>query len=309
MCSFSPKPALVGMLLLAGTAPGKSITWVPDSAGRTQVELYLNAYYSALNYARPLTEAPIKEYDSDSERQLYWDLLFALPFPRDVLIEASVNPAPLGGVGLRRYGADVYRGAEVGGLNLVQAATEDFPDPWAVSLFFGNVAKLVSRADSGRLSGQGYSGLLATFGNRHIVGNRMLDDRWMEFEVKLKGEDMRASRNLGWSFRAGVKLHGHPEIRDAWCFAIRRSRTDFLEGGFRLLRNSALELRMDLDRRSLAPMRLQAIAGKKFPFARGKLAATLDLGVIRQLRSGYGGALRDYQPERWTFVLRPNLDF
>lgn len=301
--------ASLAVLLSTGTVGAKSITWVPDSAGRTQVELYLNAYYSALNYAHPLTDAPIKEYDADSERQLYWDLFFALPFPRDVLVEASINPVPLGGVGLSRYAPDVYAGAELGELNLIQAITEDFPDPWAVSLFFGNVAKLVSRADSGRLSGQGYSGILASFGNRHIVGNRMIRDKWLELEVKLKGEDMRASRNLGWSFRAGAKLHDHPEIRDAWCFAIKRSRTDFLEGGFSLLRNSALELRMDLDRKSLAPMRLQAIAGKKFPFAGGKMAATLDLGAIRQLRSGYDGELRRYMPERWTFVIRPNLDF
>lgn len=306
-----PNPVLAGLCLLClcGPLEAKSITWAPDSEGRTQVELYLNAYYSALNYARPLTEAPIKEYDSDSERQLYWDLLFALPFPRDVLVEASVNPVPLAGVGLRRHAPGVYEGVEVNGFNLVQAATEDFPDPWAISLFFGNVARLVSASDSGKLHGQGYSGLLTSFGNRHIVGNRMIGDNWMELELKLKGEDMRTTRNLDWSFRAGVKLHDHPDIRDAWCFAIKRSRTDFAEAGWGFLHNSALELRLDLDRKSMAPMRLQAIAGKKIPFAGGKVAATLDLGVIRQLRSGYDGALRSYMPERWTFVLRPNLDF
>jgi hypothetical protein len=304
-----PGLAFALVLIASVSVRAKSFTWEPDSAGRTQIELYLDPYYSAVNYAYPLTSDPIRKYDADGERSLYWDLLCALPFPRDVLIEASVNPGPLAGVGIREYVPSLYRGLEVGDVKLVQAATADYPDPWALSLFFGNVAKLSSPVDSGRVSGIGYSGVLASFGNRHIVNNQMVRDRWLELEMKLKGEDIRPSRTLIWSFRSGVKLHGNDGIRDAWTLAVKRSRTDFKESGWLLLRNSSAEFSLNVDRKELNLLRYQLVVGKKFPIMGGKLALTCDLGFIRQVTAGYRGKMADYQPSDWKLVLRPNIEF
>ena len=41
----------------------------------------------------------------------------------------------------------------------------------------------------------------------------------------------------------------------------------------------------------------------------GKFALTLDLGVIRQISSGYRGTLAARQSANWKLVLRPNVDF
>jgi hypothetical protein len=171
------------------------------------------------------------------------------------------------------------------------------------------VAKLASPADSGRVSGVGYSGLLASIGNRHIVGNQMVRDRWLELELKLKGEDIRISRILIWSFRTSLKLHGNEGIRNAWTFGVKRSRTDFKESGWLLLRNSSAEFSINVDEKELSLLRYQFIVGKKFPIAGGKVALTCDLGFIRQVCAGYRGKMAEYQPADLKLVLRPNIEF
>jgi len=307
--SRSLRAGLAVLALAVVPAWAKSFTWAPDSAGRTQVELYLDPYYSAVNYTHPLSRDSIREFDSDGERALYWSLLYALPFPHDVLFEMSANPLPLAGVAIRENAPGFYRDASIRDVRIVQAVTEDYPDPWAFSVFFGNVARLVSKADSGKLHGIGYSGILASMGNRHIAGNVMVPDKWLELELKLKGEDIRASRNLSWSFRGGLILHGNDDIVDAFCLSVKRSRTDFHESGLLLLRNSSAEFRVHLAKEDLSLMDCQLVIGKKFPMVDGKFALTLDLGVIRQISSGYRGTLAARQSANWKLVLRPNVDF
>ena len=301
----------IALLCAAGAWAG-SHTWAPDAVGRTQIELYLDPYYSALNYAFPLTSDSIARLDADGERNLYGVLLQSLPSPRDFLIEASVNPLPVGGVVMRREAFGVYEKARLGDVNLIQALTQGFPEPWAISFFLGNVVNLVSSQDSGKTHGIGYSGFLASYGNQHILANRLVDDHWLELEIKLKGDDLRKTRKLGWSFRAGVKEHANEEIRSTWYLAVRRSRTDFQESGLHLLRNGYLEFRMDLDQNDLprpTVLKYSLVVGKKIPFASGKAAFTLDLGAIRQENSGYRGALAHLEPASWMLALRPNVEF
>lgn len=296
-------------LVCATASWAKSITWAPDSAEQTQIELYLDPYYSALNYTHPLTNTPIERLDADAEDGLYGNLLRRLPFPRDILFEVSVNPLPVAGVAWRDQAPTSYRRATLGSTNLVQAATEGFPEPWAASLFFGNVVNLASANDSGHVHGIGYSGILLSYGNQHIVANQLVGDNWLEFEVKLKGEDIRSDRTLGWSFRLGAKEHGNDGVRDALYFAVKRSRTDFSDSRWCLLRNSSAEARIDVDQCSLNLLRYQLVVGKAFPFASGRYAATINLGVIRQKSPSYRGTLADLQPSGWQYVIRPNLEF
>lgn len=296
-------------MTLAGWACAGSFTWAPDSARRTQIELYLDPYYSALNYAHPLGSDSLRTYDADSERLIYLDLLKALPFPHDALIEVSAYPVPLAGVGVRRELPEPYRRVTLNGAPLVQMVTEDYPDPWAVSLFLGNVARLVSSKDSGKVEGLGYSGLLVTAGNRQLVANRLIPDDWIEVEAKLKGEDIRTTRKLGWSFRTGLRVHDNPELRQTAYLAFRRTRTDFQESSLGWLRNSSAEFRLDLDRKDLSLLRYQLVVGKKVPFASGRFAAALDLGVIRQIHPLVRGSLVADQTAHWRFVIHPNLEF
>ena len=145
---------LLVAILLWGV-PSKSITWTPDSAGRWGSELWLDAYYTAFNVSRSITDEPIAKLVSEGERATDWWLFTHLWQPRDILVEASVNPLPVGGWATRKWAPGFYEDATFRSTNLVQALTQGFPEPWAVSVFFGNVVNLVSATDSNKTNGMG----------------------------------------------------------------------------------------------------------------------------------------------------------
>jgi hypothetical protein len=303
---------VLAVALLGPSGFSKSFTWSPDSAGRDQFEFWLDPYYTAVNVAHDLSSEPIERLDSDKEGAADWWLVQHFLHPRDLLLEGSVNPMPIAGWALRKWQEDAYGDASVRGTNLVQAITEGFPEPWAVSLFVGNVVNLVSSQDTSKINGMGYSGLLVSWGNMHLVENRLVREDWLETEIKIKGDDIRSDRKLGWSFRCGWREHFDPDIRDAIYGSIVRRRTDFQYQGWDPLRNSSLELRMDLDRKSLpspVPLRIAAIAGKRFPFAKGVAAFCLSVGAVDELHPAYVGRLRPYAPRGLKLVLQPNVDW
>lgn len=298
------------LVLLCG---GVSLRWDQDTSRCMQYEVWLDPYYTAANVTRTLSDEPIPRLDTEEEGGVYWWLMRRLPFPRDVLLEASVNPLPVGGWVLRRSAPGAWKDATVGDANLVEAATTGFPEPWAVSVFLGNVVNLVSGDDSARIHGIGYSGFLLSWGAWHLMENRMVRDDWFEGEIKLKGDDVRRSeRKLGWSFRLGWREHLNPDVHDALYAAISRKRTDFNVSGLDPFRNSSLETRIDFDRAdlpALSPLRWGAVAGKTFPARNGKWAFTLAVGATRELRTGYDGDLRQRAPRGWSLVLRPNVEW
>ena len=303
---------LLQMLLLCGICAAKSLTWTADSAGRNQAELWLDPYYTAVNGTHTFSSEPIVRLNSDGERDADWWLLEHIVLPRDVLLEGSVNPLPVAGWATRKWARGAYGDASLDENNLVQALTEGFPEPWAVSLFLGNVVDFVSAADTTKVNGVGYSGILASWGAWHLVDNRLIRDDWVETEIKIKGDDIRPSRKLGWSFRGGWRENFNDEIRDAVFASIVRSRTDFQYAGWNPLRNSSLEMRMDLDRRSLPRLvvqRISLVVGKKFPFARGKAAFCVSAGLVDDLRPAYDGSLRPLAPRGPKLLLQPNIDW
>ncbi|MCB9495869.1 MAG: hypothetical protein H6686_03175 [Fibrobacteria bacterium] len=300
------------LALLLSVLAGYSLPWMPDSSGRTQAELWLDPYYSAVNATRSLVEAPIPRLDTRAEGGVYWWLMRRLPFPRDVLVEASLNPLPVGGWALRKFDPGTWEAARVGEVNLVESVTRGFPEPWALSLFLGNVVNLVSQSDTTRVNGVGYSGLLVSWGAWHLVENRMVRDDWFESEIKLKGDDIQSRRKLTWSYRLGWREHLHPGIHDALYLSISRRRTDFDASGLDPFRNASIEGRIDFDRADLprpSPLRMSLLLGKKFPVPSGAWAFSLSAGVLHEARTGYDGDLAHAAPRRWTLLLRPNVEW
>lgn len=288
---------------------GKSYVRELGDDGRTQTELYLDPYYSALNLTRSLVADSIPRVDPVGERAVYLHLVKSLPRPREVLVEASINPLPVAGWEVRRDAPGLYDDLKWGGFQAVQALTEGFPEPWAVSLFFGNVVNLVAPADTGEVGGTAYAGVLFSAGLQHLHANRMVGDPWLEAELKIKGDDTRPDRRLGWSFRLGTRRHGNPRIDDSWYVSLVRRRTDFRESGWNWRRNGNVELRLDLREPTLAPLQGSILVGKKWPFAGGKAAFSLNLGAVRAFRSPYHDRLFEDERPRWRYVVRPNLEF
>ncbi len=280
----------------------------PEPARAPPVTLLLafGAYYTSAGLYLPLTRTPTPNAGERSEAQIYWSLLRGALVPRFLVLEASVNPMPCLGLLARRWEWGYQRAQVTHDLNVVRALTAGFDEPFALSLFLGNVADFDVRGRHD-VRGRGYLGAVVSGGIGHIKDNALVDDRWMEAELKLKGDRESEEAKLSWSFRAGVKLHDNPWITDTAYLGLRRSRVDYQEGPA-LLANSGLEYRFDL---SLGgrPLRHFLLVDRKWPLGAGRLALVLGVGVLWEAGGAYSGVLAGRAGEAWQALLRPNVVF
>ena len=192
------------------------------------IEFEWDPYYSNAGYYISLTDEPIPEIVEDDEAKTYDRLLdSAITMPRFVLLELSANPLPMLGEYIRDHHPNTYENAQLrGDLNIVQAFTEGFEEPYAVSLFFGSVMRFVKPGEKIKTKNRGYTGYLASFGDKHIVNNTYINDNWYELEWKTKGDQDFKNKTLSWSLRVGSKIHDHPDITDVIYFGLRRNHFD-----------------------------------------------------------------------------------
>jgi hypothetical protein len=284
---------------------------------KTTYEVELDPYYSAVGMYNSLTGKPIPHMKVDSELEIYRELISKFYQPRTLILEASLNPLPYAGTLIRKHQPGVYDRAQwTSNFNLVQAVTAGFEEPWAVSLFLGNVVSFDTIKNPLLGKRNGYSGMLVSYGNYHIKDNTLVKDDWVELEGKLKGEEILKDRSLRWSFRGGAKFHGNRYIADSFYVGFRRSRTDFKEGSGTSfwLHNSGFEYISDFSQKKLEPLRHYFVVDKKFPAKNSRMAFTLGLGFVWTADKKYSGPLADRAPgarsaNNFQFILQPNLEF
>lgn len=284
------------------------------SAPRVEALWEFDLYYSSVAVELPLTDTPIPDGGQLPEREVYTRLLKDSLRPRVLMLEASVYPLPAFGAWYKKHQSDSYEDFRIGSagkndLNLLDAVTAGFQEPWALSLFTGSVMQFSVPEQSAAARNRGYMGYLVSFGSKHIYNNLLIDDDWWELEWKLKGERESRDEELSWSFRLGVKSHGHPDISDVAYVALRRSNLDYASSWLSLLNNSEIKLLSEFDRHSFRLLRQEVILGRKLPLRRYRMALTLEFGVIHEDRDKYRGALADPTAGTLNFVLRPHLQF
>jgi hypothetical protein len=100
-----------------------------------------DAYYTDFDFIVSLTKTPIPHVGEKTEAEIYQTLLSrSALLPRYLVFEGSVNPMPYLGAYLKRNERNFYDNAELSGsFNWVKALTAGFEEPYAVSLFAGNV--------------------------------------------------------------------------------------------------------------------------------------------------------------------------
>jgi hypothetical protein len=241
--------------------------------------------------------------------------------PKNAILEASVNPMPLAGALVRQNANDFYQRAQVGGesFNLIRAATNGFQEPYALSLFLGNVVRYRPIANtpqekernrqSGYQSSLGYVGYVVSYGSHHIKDNELFPDNWVELEWKIKGDQLFTLLKLQWAFKLGVKLHQNEDIADVVFIGIKRDRLDYLADTWDFLENSGYDIRFDFKTTDFKPARVSFELNKKWPMKQ-TLAFTLVLGFLWQSQSLYSGALDNYPGgENFQILLRPNIQF
>lgn len=280
----------------------------PEPPAREPITLLLTggAYYSSVGLYLPLSGASTAAAGERSEAEIYRALLGGAFARHFLVLEASVNPLPCLGVAVHEWEWGYHRAQVSSGLNLVQALTAGFDEPFALSIFVGNVVDFDVKGRSD-VHGRGYLGLLVSGGVGHIKQNELIRDAWLEPELKLKGDRISEEMRLSWSFRLGVKLHDNAEITDTGYLALRRSRVDYEDGSL-LLANSGIEYRFDLSLTG-KPVRQLFLVDKKFPLGKGKVTLVFGVGVLWESGAAYTGALAETHRPGLQLLVRPNVVF
>lgn len=271
----------------------------------------LDPYYSNVSLSIPLTNEPIPEISGKDEFAVYRHLFKNALFPRFILLEAAVFPMPLLGVSTKKYTPEFYRLFNVGSrdLNLLEAVTAGFQEPYAFSLFFGDLVSFVKPGEEKICSNKGYMGYLFSYSNQHIKRNVLVPDHNLESEWKLKGDRIFADEKLSWSFRVGAKTHENKDISNTVYLGFRRSNLDFSADFLSFLDNSTIDFRWDFSIKDGRPLRQEYVIGKKIPISRWRVAMKLDVGFIWEDPETYSGKLRDTNHQSVVAVIRPNIEF
>jgi len=279
-------------------------------------EYELDPYYSNIAYFQNLDDSPIPELGERTEAEIYRDLFFRSYLPRFVLLEASVNPMPLLGVVVKDESNHIYENMAVSqDLNLVEAFTAGFEEPYAISLFLGNMVRYQAKgqndvvaANNGLVQSKGFMGYLVSTGHLHIRQNQMVEDRWWEFEWKIKGDQIVDKLDLSWSFRGGIKLHDNPLVTDEFYVALKRERIQEDGDVYSWVQNGGVEFKYRMDKNSGRSIGQQLIVDKKIPLETEGWVLSLGVGLVRDTKFKYKGKLRDNK-DFTAFVFRPSLSF
>lgn len=278
---------------------------------RTELVWEFDPYYTNAGLHIRLTDEPVPDGGTLSEREVYRRLFLDSLHPRLFLIEASVYPLPVLGTWLKSHKRGFYDSFEVGqsGFNLLESVTAGFQEPWALSFFVGSEMTFTREGRARAGTNRGYMGYLLSVGGKHIKDNLLVDDDWLEFEWKLIGEREFEDETLSWSYGLGLKLHGNPYIEDVIYLSFRRSNIDFDAPYLGWLDNANLFLRTDLKQDGLSFVRQELTFGKNFPVKRWGLALGMDIGLIYEADRRYSGPLFTPSADEFTFVLRPHFSF
>ena len=281
-----------------------------NSYAENKLEFEFDPYYSNAGYYISLTDKPIPEIQTDDEIAIYDRLInSALTKPQFILVEASVNPLPMLGVFIKRNYQEKYDSAEIrGNINLVQALTEGFEEPYALSFFMGSVVQFIQPGEAVKSKNKGYTGYVLSIGSRHIVNNTLIYDKWYEAEWKIKGDQDFNNKTLSWSLRIGTKHHQNVNITDTIYFGIRRNHLDSASNEIAWFNNSDIDYKIELDKTDLTLVQQSLFINKKWPAPLLKKSAfELGIGFILG-RDKYTGALQN-QADDFRLIIRPSFAF
>jgi hypothetical protein len=277
------------------------------SEASVAIEYELDAYYTNIGAFIPLTEAPMKQIEVGDETVIYGELLANAFTPRFFLVEASVYPLPVLGVYLKEEQESFFDRTQVNDdFNLIEALTEGFEEPYALSFFVGNVIRFTSpRSRIFRAVNKGYSGFLVSVGDQHIKDSELIDDDWYEIEWKLKGDRRIEDIYHSWSFRIGSKIHDNPDIADVNYVGLRRELFNGKPGDYSWYENVGIDYSVYFSRDDGDIVQHQIFFEKRWPSE----STEYSLGIgVNKIIDKYSGELENDEDET-RLILRPGFSF
>ncbi len=280
--------------------------------GYTEYATKFDPYYTYTSYSLAfLPERSVELGTEQQEGRIYRELFSRSFIPSYMLLELSCNPVQTLAAYIRQNYTGFYDSLTISkNFNLIRSICAGFEEPWAMSVFLGEIIGFKRNADDPDYIGVGYSGFLVSYGDTHIKDNTFISDSWYQYEWKIRGARFSEEQKLVWSFRLGGKLHGNTNIKTVYFLSFDRNRTDYNYHKFSLIKNIAYSYTIDLDSRNLDPIRHYFLVSKKFPVGDYRLAIKLELGFVWERSSKYTGELNPLnEGDRFQFIIRPNVEF
>lgn len=308
---MKPQTICCILFIAASLTPARmqSKTVYSKQLNNNEIELELDAYYSCIAWYKPLTGAPVPYMGEQSELSIYKNLITS-PRLRFLVLETSLYPMPCLGLLIKKQFPGIYGDLNLReNFNLVQSICAGFEEPYAISLFLGDVVSFRPENNT-KLQGKGYSGMLLSVGNYHIKDNELIHDNWVESEIKVKGDRIAGRNKMSWSFRIGSKFHNNRHIKDIFYFSVKRDRQDMGTRSSYLFHNSSFEYTIDISARHGNIISHLLVAGKKFPLKKTGPIFSINTGILWEGADKYSGPLeRTHKTGKTQLLFRPNLEF
>ncbi|HEY3645597.1 MAG TPA: hypothetical protein VGM16_09695 [Gammaproteobacteria bacterium] len=297
----TPAPAAVTGATVSGTV----------AAHATQFTWALDPYDSNLAYDFPLGDKPIPVIHSEDPSVLFRALMEDSLLPHYMYVQADVYPLPMLGTWLKSHSPHTYKKADLQatGVNLIESSTTSYQEPWALSVFLGNIADLQRPGESQGANNVGYSGWLVSGGTQHLKDNVLIQDDWYRLEWQVRGDLKDPVAKFSWDFRVGSKFNANPYVTDVVYLGLERDDLDFRKPFLSWLDNSSLDLQAEFSQHGGHVVRETLVMGKKYPFPEAGYALTLSVGVVWDGVGEYSGPLRDSPKSQYTLVFQPSIQF
>lgn len=296
------------------SAPAAVTAATPPAARKLPVSewtWHLDPYESSLGLNMPLGDRPIPTIQSDDYGTIFRGLMEDSLVPRYIQLQAQVYPVPVLATWLKSNSPHTYNKADLAntGVNLVESSSTAYQEPWAVSLFLGNISDLALPGLPQGSNDIGYSGWLLRAGAQHLDDNVIIQDKWYQLEWQIRGDLNGRAEKLNWNFRIGSRFNANPYVTDITYIGIERDNLNLNKPFLSWLENSHLDLELSFSHDGGRVVREQFIVGKKYPFPERGYAITLDTGVVWDSPFEYAGPLRQGTKGAYTLVFQPSVEF
>ena len=314
---------LLGLLICSATDPAAADTPVSAStdadaalSGRhatrnTQFTWALDPYDSNLAFDFPLGDRPIQTIYSEDPSALFRGLMEDSLLLHYMYLQSDVYPLPVLATYLKSHSPHTYKKADLQatGVNLIESSTTSYQEPWALSVFLGNIADLQRPGQSQGANNVGYCGWLFSGGTQHLKDNELIQDDWYKVEWQVRGDLLDPQAKFSWNFRVGSKFNANPYITDVVYLGLQRDDLDFRKPFLSWLDNSSADLQLEFSQHGGRVVREEFVVGKKYPFPDAGYAITLSVGVVWDGVGEYSGPLRDSPKSQYTLVFQPSIQF
>jgi hypothetical protein len=255
----------------------------------------------------------IRPVEKMSELQLYLTLLKRSLDPKYILVQVTGNPMINFSSWFERKHSIHYEKFKIAeNFNVLEVLSAGYQEPYSMSLFLGDLMPFWEKTKEGRKqAGSAVSGFVATFSNRSIVRNILVENNWIDLQWKIKVVKATRQTSISSVFSGGMIFYGSPLFSNALVLDLCRERYSRSKWNFRDNSSIRLLLKMpifDRNNRYFKDYFSENMIdlGVSYPIRKFKtLSFSLNLGYIwTHIYNEQGIREQDLQ-----FFIRPNVLF